>query len=72
MPASILSIHFHYAVLFTTSPLTYSDSATTWQSLARETAGYEQLEKARDAAIDVIRGICSVSTQSAARSTVGP
>lgn len=43
--------------------MTYTNNSNTWQALASESTGYEQLERARDAAIDLIRGICSVSEE---------
>lgn len=54
----ILALHYQYAVLFTASPLVWV-SPGMWQDMTQDAAGYEQLEKARDGAIDLIRSICS-------------
>ncbi len=59
---SILALHYHYAVLLVSSPLLYRDAANAWSTLAQDGQGYEQMERARDAAIELIRAICSVSS----------
>jgi hypothetical protein len=56
----ILSLHFHYAVLYTASPV-FLASPTVWHDLAAFSEGYQQLERAREAAFAVIKAICSVS-----------
>jgi hypothetical protein len=57
---SIVSLHFNYAILFTTSPV-FLGSATIWNDLSQTSDGYAQLERARDSAFALIHAICTVS-----------
>ena len=57
---SILSIYFHYAILITASPL-FGGRDTLWSSMIAESEGRVVLERARDAAFDLIQAIFSVS-----------
>jgi hypothetical protein len=59
-PASILSLHFNYAVLCSTSPLFIAREGV-WEILSKETDGRAVLERARDAAFTAISAVCSVS-----------
>lgn len=54
----ILNLHYYYAVLCIASPLIFVDPAA-WSELAQDAKGYAMIEKSRDAASELIRGICS-------------
>ncbi len=56
----ILSLHFNYAIVFTSSPL-FLARESVWELLIREAEGRAVLERARDAAFAVVSAICSVS-----------
>ena len=55
----ILSLYYHYAVLFTATPI-FLASQTVWENMVGDQEGYQQLERARDAAFAVLRALGSV------------
>jgi hypothetical protein len=56
----ILSLHFNYAILYTSTPVIFGREGI-WAELSLGIEGRALLERGRDAAVAVIQAICSVS-----------